>query len=85
MSVNKAIKIGKMDRKKLKAIELALVTILSCFASCTIKKHTSYKGTLEKPGRECFLDHASRLLITGRFLINSSISAFVGIFKSEAF
>lgn len=51
--------------KKLKAIELARVTIVSSCSSFLIKANKLYKGMRWKPGKECVFDHVSKRSKTG--------------------
>jgi len=49
---------GKMDKKKLYAMEFALVKISSRFNSPARKVDTSQMGILEKPGSEWVFIHS---------------------------
>jgi len=63
--VNKKIRDGNSDKKKLKATELALVMISSRIDSLMINDTTSYTGIPENPGKEYFLLKFNKVSMIG--------------------
>lgn len=56
---------GKMANTKLKAIELALVLMVSLLHSLKKKTITVYNGTFPNPGKITFLDQANSFSTMG--------------------
>lgn len=69
--MNKEIRIGKIDKKKLKAMELARVDRSNRLTSLNTKTTTSYIGTPKKPGKDRCFDHCSSCETIGRLRKNA--------------